>query len=285
MSSGGRPNATCEICSSPFYRKPSPDRNGLYRRACSRSCGLELRKQLNALRYLDGKSCDVGYASCAICQSLLPRNYAKPQACAKKECAAERQRWQHHRKRGQEVPPRASATRACDECGQRFQPTRATQRYCSSRCGGKAGRRTRKHRQRVALRLADRVGTTDHRQHRDGTCAECGKALTGRQKRWCSAQCAEISRSRHRDHVARQAFKGIAPLAAEVPFTTREIAERDGWRCHICSRQVKPCDASLDHLIPISDGGVHKKANVRLAHHRCNSIRSDTGHAQLLLIA
>ena len=56
-------------------------------------------------------------------------------------------------------------------------------------------------------------------------------------------------------------------------FDHLEIAERDGWRCHICHKKVTQKTWSLDHLIPIVDGGSHTRSNVALAHHRCNSKR------------
>lgn len=68
-------------------------------------------------------------------------------------------------------------------------------------------------------------------------------------------------------------------------FTVEEIAERDGWRCHICGKNVTRKTWSLDHLIPIVAGGPHTRTNVSLAHKRCNS-RRGTGRipAQLRLI-
>lgn len=74
-------------------------------------------------------------------------------------------------------------------------------------------------------------------------------------------------------------------------FTLREIAERDRWRCHLCGRLVpdrdykaRPDDPTLDHLIPQSEGGPHTRANVRLAHNRCNYERCTAGEVQLLLV-
>lgn len=75
-------------------------------------------------------------------------------------------------------------------------------------------------------------------------------------------------------------------------FTLREIAERDGWRCHLCNRKVpdrpfrsRPLDATIDHLVPVSAGGDHTRANVALAHFACNWKRADVGPAQLRLLA
>ncbi len=71
-------------------------------------------------------------------------------------------------------------------------------------------------------------------------------------------------------------------------ITVSELGERDNWRCHICLRKVArrtaACAArspSVDHLVPISRGGLHVWQNVALAHLGCNMRRSDSGAAQL----
>ena len=70
-----------------------------------------------------------------------------------------------------------------------------------------------------------------------------------------------------------------------------EIYKRDGFRCGIClrpmamSRAVPHPDApTIDHILPVAEGGVHSRANVRAAHFRCNSARSNRGEAQLRMI-
>ena len=58
----------------------------------------------------------------------------------------------------------------------------------------------------------------------------------------------------------------------------------------ICGKQVTKTRSntdrapSIDHLIPVSDGGAHTWDNVALAHRTCNSTRGTTGTAQLLLV-
>ena len=56
-----------------------------------------------------------------------------------------------------------------------------------------------------------------------------------------------------------------------------EIYERDAWVCQLCKKKVNrtlkyphPLSQSLDHIIPLSRGGAHSKANVQLAHLSCN---------------
>lgn len=52
-----------------------------------------------------------------------------------------------------------------------------------------------------------------------------------------------------------------------------EIYHRDGGICHLCHRKVSPKHFSLDHLIPLSKGGLHIPSNVALAHTKCNNLR------------
>jgi len=60
-------------------------------------------------------------------------------------------------------------------------------------------------------------------------------------------------------------------------FRHEEIYRRDGWVCQLCKKKVDkkltyPDDmsASLDHKKPLSRGGHHTRANVQLAHLKCN---------------
>lgn len=89
--------------------------------------------------------------------------------------------------------------------------------------------------------------------------------------------------------LARRAQRELDAYVEDVPLL--EIAERDGWRCHLCRKKVDPkfkyphpMSATRDHLIPISHGGLHEKRNVKLAHWDCNRRRHDGGTAQLRLI-
>jgi 5-methylcytosine-specific restriction endonuclease McrA len=70
------------------------------------------------------------------------------------------------------------------------------------------------------------------------------------------------------------------------------LRERDGNRCQIpgClyrNRQMgvglrKP---SLDHIIPLTKGGLNELANIQLAHFRCNCSKNNRGMGdQLALI-
>lgn len=54
-------------------------------------------------------------------------------------------------------------------------------------------------------------------------------------------------------------------------FTLDEIFARDGGVCHLCEHPVDRCDATMDHVIPVTKSGPHTRANVKLAHRGCNT--------------
>jgi len=82
-----------------------------------------------------------------------------------------------------------------------------------------------------------------------------------------------------------------AALRSGTKPTVNRLAERDGWRCHLCNKRINPdltgtkskYKASIDHLIPLSAAGLDEMWNCKLAHLRCNSKRGAGGVAQLLL--
>lgn len=92
--------------------------------------------------------------------------------------------------------------------------------------------------------------------------------------------------SRHpSNHRKRARLYGVA----YEPIKPKVIYERDGWRCQLCHRKVNPKlefphpkSASLDHIVPMSQGGGHVKANVQLAHLSCNDLKGVGGEAEQL---
>ena len=93
-------------------------------------------------------------------------------------------------------------------------------------------------------------------------------------------RAAHPEKRREQNHRRRARVRSqfVAPVDAAA------IYARDGSRCHICGRKVRQKDASMDHLVPISLGGTHEPANVRLAHRRCNHQRNIRGPAQLIML-
>lgn len=74
-------------------------------------------------------------------------------------------------------------------------------------------------------------------------------------------------------------------------FAPRDIFERDDWRCGLCGKKVRqtlrhphPQSASLDHIVPLSEGGEHSRRNTQTAHLLCNLRKGKRGSQQLALI-
>lgn len=124
----------------------------------------------------------------------------------------------------------------------------------------------------------------------------------GRQQRWCSKSCTtawangarppytrvaegdygsrKIARNRLRLRVHAETWDGI---------TNAQILERDRWRCGICGKRIgktfrwpHPRSASVDHIIPLSQGGDDTAANKRAAHLACNCGRMNRGGGEQL---
>jgi 5-methylcytosine-specific restriction endonuclease McrA len=46
--------------------------------------------------------------------------------------------------------------------------------------------------------------------------------------------------------------------------------------CGICGEPItRMKDATLDHVVPLSKGGVHAPGNMQLAHDHCNTAKGD----------
>lgn len=144
-------------------------------------------------------------------------------------------------------------TRFCalPECGKLFQPARQGQRCCSEKHG------------KV---LYNRESRADGRQ---------------KPPPWTDAR-----RDRYHQRRARK-----KQASTGEPVLLEAIAERDRWRCHLCRKRVgkaiawpHPRSASLDHLVPLSRGGTHDPANVRLAHLSCNSSKGSRAVGEQLLL-
>ena len=85
----------------------------------------------------------------------------------------------------------------------------------------------------------------------------------------------------HASHERGKKQRRRAILANSVcieTFTDEEIFERDRWICSLChgkvSKKLKWPDGfspSIDHLIPLSQGGHHTRQNCVLVHLRCNT--------------
>ncbi len=123
---------------------------------------------------------------------------------------------------------------------------------------------------------------------------DCGAPLERWTKtnprRYLCDDCKLAAEKRSRAQ-ARRRRRARERGAVSEPYTLVEIALRDGNRCGICKRKVQmnrlvphPKAPTIDHIVPLGDGGDDTRVNVQLACFLCNSIKSAGGIQQLALI-
>lgn len=130
-----------------------------------------------------------------------------------------------------------------------------------------------------------RWGNTDGRSVE---CRYCQRAfITQTRQKLCSQACYRASRRTPEIRLIKRAYyhkynARKRGLGAEV-VCYASVLERDGWICQICKHPIDRAlshphrmSASIDHVIPLSRGGVHTYSNVQAAHYSCNSRKNAT---------
>lgn len=121
------------------------------------------------------------------------------------------------------------------------------------------------------------------------TCKECGKKfihIKQGKKKFCSKECAR--KNAHRNRIPKE--KRIPKdRIIDKDITLMSLYKRDMGVCYLCGEKCNYSDyvvkngtvicgdwyPSIDHVIPASKGGEHSWKNVKLAHRRCNYLKSD----------
>lgn len=114
-------------------------------------------------------------------------------------------------------------------------------------------------------------------------CEVCHKTFFSPQpsSKYCSGKC--------RRKQAPKTKKRLRGKVIDKDISLLKLAERDKGICQICGLEVRWDDIeekgkaiiagdyypSIDHIIPLSKGGMHSWDNVQLAHRKCNSYKCD----------
>ncbi len=238
--------------------------------------------------------------TCSGCHKDFPRASRRswPKHCPGCRVARERQRGQAKAEKKRAALRHKFETEGrwtdCETCGARF-GCRRQAGPAPRRC--EACRVARLNEKRKATRPWIRVGC----------CENCGRPTDrasrgGQPRRRCSKCNAGLRdpRTGRYTPTRREAPSGEAPYGpawtrrrGQIPedFTALDIFERDRWTCGICRKRIDPklraphrMAATLDHLIPVIDGGIDSRANTRAAHQSCNSSRNHRGGGEQLLL-
>jgi hypothetical protein len=176
------------------------------------------------------------------------------------------------------APRRAASLIACAWCRREFRPKSKVARFCSLSCSSR---------------------------RRPSTCSRPGCNKAHKARGLCSGhynderypdQRRQFDRDpaakRVRDRIRSSRRRAVARAVESERVDRDLVGNRDRWRCGICRRAIDrgltwpdQASASLDHVVPLSEGGPHTYANTRIAHLACNVTRSNRGgDEQLALI-
>lgn len=200
------------------------------------------------------------------------RNRDSCQFCSR-ECAFEYQgRDARHKRRSKRI-------RRCKECKKIFLIVGHNLAYCSDDC-----RQAAKERQ-------IRAATKRRFVVESKACKNCGTlfetAYKG-DKSFCSKECRERYLKEYKHTCNRRRLDG---KIIDSDITLMKLSARDNGVCQLCGQPVDWSDyiidkngafivgknyPSVDHIYPISRGGLHAWDNVQLAHFSCNSVKSDS---------
>jgi hypothetical protein len=263
----------CSWCQKSWWRRKGQKGNP----ACSDECRANMRRYETgntSCKWPQAAQCRsrrVYFLNCNVCATLFTS--PKPgKMCCSKSCA------QLHRakKTSCEWPRqlRGKSMRVffieCVTCAKLFSTSRPEKKCCSESCA----QRRHAHINRRPVYFIN--------------CRDCGCFCSA--KHYSSKSCAPCQSVRDYMATKQLSFKRKSrKVASLLPY----IGARDKWTCHICGDKVKSkiykntdkLSPTIDHLIPVAQGGSDDLANLRLAHMICNSSKGKYGgNEQLLLV-
>lgn len=175
----------------------------------------------------------------------------------------------------------------CKACGNIFEQ-KNSRLYCGDEC-------RKKYEAKYQKKRAQREKSIKTKPRK---CKWCGSLFIpeyGNKKRvFCSTGCAKKADNALKAVASRirskKTKKRINNIHIDLINRTK-IFERDNWRCQLCGKKINPklkfphpMSATIDHIIPLCDGGEHTERNLQAAHFICNSRRQDKGIVQLRLM-
>ena len=117
--------------------------------------------------------------------------------------------------------------------------------------------------------------------HRKDFCIVCGKEYEtyNPAQKTCSKECGKkLARAHKHKRIPKSQL-------VDKDITLEALYRRDSGVCYLCGepcdwndktdKTVGPTYPSIDHMVPISRGGLHAWTNVKLAHFECNWKKSD----------
>lgn len=155
-------------------------------------------------------------------------------------------------------------------------------------------RETQRETQRVIKEKEKQQSLLIKQQERDkaliASCQECDN--TFKANRLGVKYCSDTCKKKHINRVKELKRRKMISINGDIDndISLERLAKIEHNVCYICSDKCDTNDytitnegyfvvgasyPSIEHVIPISKGGTHTWDNVRLAHHYCNTIKSN----------
>ena len=218
------------------------------------------------------------------------------------ECKKEARRiYNRERWRKQNPDWNKTITKECEHCNKTYevQGRYASQsRYCSNECqqayysrqkGHKPMEEYLKELEQQKEERQVRLEEKREQQLSNLKCIECGGIFKGTSlhQKLCSTECGRVRRNKQQRLCKDKRINDDNNIDKDISLET--LYKRDRGICYICGGKCDfgdhtqinghftagPNYPSIDHIIPIARGGMHAWDNVKLAHHHCNSMKSD----------
>lgn len=182
-------------------------------------------------------------------------------------------------------PPKQKPVAECRVCGAAFTRRTAGHKTCSDACRAEVNRSSA----RVAFQL--RYQASNPKTPRP--CGECGEPFTPVYGTWRRRFCSDACMRRNVKRASKQMRRARKRGSDAEAVSALRVFERDGWRCHICTRKTPrakrgtthPRAPELDHIVPLANGGAHTYANTACACRECNGRKGATTYGQPSLLA
>jgi len=220
----------------------------------------------------DDSTIPVGYKRCTRCQSVLPVSGFTPREGVRDGCVS----WCRGCFRQLATDKRRARGVPLKEPGMSPEEVRASKAAWARNHPEVSRVWKDAHRERV-----NELGRGYYARHREDLRRGQQRWRDTNRERFRAMQASWAAR--HPEKVNDGARRRRARMAGAVTeiFARQEVWLRDRGRCHICGVRCDNKHWHLDHLVPLSKGGPHTRANVAVACPDCNRRRSNTGPAQL----
>lgn len=128
-------------------------------------------------------------------------------------------------------------------------------------------------------KLKQRYNDVQNKLQHIKQCNECNKLFYAKNTniKYCSKKCRNKVYNRKHD---KRIYRNGKP---DLSITLTKLYMRDNGVCQLCGKHIDfDCYSnsdyypSIDHIKPISKGGLHNWDNVQLTCRKCNSIKRDS---------